>query len=112
MKRVILLFTIMIIVSCKKNDDTLKPLDEPFDVSRATLLKQGNFSSNAHTVSGSVKLYQSGNSKVLYLENFSTDKGPDLKVYLSTSTGNSDVKDLVIVRVSKAASTSVRMRCL
>ncbi len=94
MKKISLLIFFIAAISCKKKDEKTKPLNEPFDASQATLLKRGNFSSNAHTVSGCVSLYQSGNSKVIYLENFSTDKGPDLKVYLSTSTGNTDIKDL------------------
>ena len=94
MKKIIIFLSIIALVSCKKKQEKAKPLNEPYDASQATLLTRGNFSSNAHTVSGCVSLYKSGSSKVVYLENFSTEKGPDLKVYLSTSTGISDIKDL------------------
>jgi len=63
-------------------------------VSQATLLKQGNFNGGVPPVSGCVGLYESGHDKVVYFENFETDKEPDLRVCLSTSTCPSDIKDL------------------
>ena len=94
MKKIILLLSIISLISCKKKEEKIQSLNEPFDASQATLLKRGNFSSNTHTVSGCVSVYQSGGSKIVYLENFKTENGPDLKVYLSTSTGNSDIKEV------------------
>ncbi len=79
---------------CKKKDTKPKPLNELFDASQSTLIKQGSLNSNAHSVSGTIKLYKTGGLKTLSFENFSSESGPDLKVYLSTSTGNNDVKEL------------------
>ncbi len=85
---------ILFAISCDKNNGPVDKLNESYNASQATLLKKGSFNSNAHTVKGCASLYVSGNSKVLSFEGFSTEKGPDLKVYLSTSTGTSDFIDL------------------
>jgi hypothetical protein len=75
--------------SCKKSSDgtTNGPLiDSTFNPATATLVKQGSFSGNmSYTVSGSAKIYDQGGKKYLYLENFSSSAGPDLKVYVATT---------------------------
>ena len=86
-----------ILFACKK-EKTVEPLNESFNTAQATLLSQASFSSNAHTTSGSVKLYTQNGTKSLVFENFKTDNGPDLRVYLSKSTNNSDFKDLGVLK--------------
>lgn len=81
------------LLSCKK-EKTPKQLNEFFDTSQATLISQSCFSSNAHPTSGTAKLYSQGTTKTIVFENFKTDKGPDLRVYLSTTTNNNDFKEL------------------
>lgn len=51
----------------------------------ATLLLQGTFtSSNSYTTSGSVKVYEDKSKKrTLVFENFKTNNGPDLKIYIA-----------------------------
>ncbi len=95
----IILFTI----SCDKNNGPVDSLNESYNATQATLLKKGNFNSNAHTVKGSASLYASGNSKVVAFESFSTEKGPDLKVYLSTTTGTSDFIDLGTLKANSGS---------
>ncbi len=73
---------------CKKNDGTTTTTTTTtnFDPTKATLLKQGTFGGNmGYTVSGSAKLYDYQGKKYIYLENFSSSGGPDLKVYVATT---------------------------
>jgi Electron transfer DM13 len=50
----------------------------------ATLLLQGTFTSGAHATSGTVKVYEDKNkNRTLVFENFKTDGGPDLRIYLA-----------------------------
>lgn len=50
----------------------------------ATLLLQGTFTSGVHTTSGMVKVYEDkSKNRILVFENFKTDGGPDLRVYLA-----------------------------
>ncbi len=74
----------------KDNTPVTAPVDTSFDVANATLLRQGTFSGNRnYTVSGSVKLYDFKGKKYIYFENFSSNNGPDLKVYIATSNNAS-----------------------
>ncbi|WP_428656953.1 DM13 domain-containing protein [Runella sp.] len=59
-----------------------KPIAQ-FDSVGQKLLAQGEFVSNVHTTSGGVKLYQKGEKYTLVFDNFKTDSGPDLRIYLS-----------------------------
>lgn len=57
------------------------PITPPQD---ATLLLQGTFTSGVHTTSGMVKVYEDkSKNRTLVFENFKTDGGPDLRVYLA-----------------------------
>jgi hypothetical protein len=51
----------------------------------ATLLLQGTFiSANSYTTTGNVKVYEDKNKKrTLVFENFKTNNGPDLKIYMA-----------------------------
>lgn len=83
MKNVLLLLIFFAsLFSCKK-DEVDKTVNDSFDTAQAMLLSQGNFSSGAHATSGNVKLYSKNGSKFLVFDNFKTDSGPDLRVYLS-----------------------------
>ena len=94
MKKLTLLFICsLLLFSCKKEKDTI-PFNEHFDTTNATLISQASFSSNAHSVSGTVKLYLKNGVKNLVFENLKADDGPDLKAYMSTTTGNSDYASL------------------
>jgi Electron transfer DM13 len=77
-------------ISCSKSNDATPTapvaIDSTFDVTKATLLKQGSFAgSGGHIVNGIVKLYDYTGKKYIYFENFSATNGPDLKVYLATN---------------------------
>jgi hypothetical protein len=59
-----------------------KPISQ-FDVTGQKLVAQGEFMSNVHTTSGNVKVYEKDGKRTLVFENFKTDGGPDLRIYLS-----------------------------
>jgi hypothetical protein len=113
MKKLLLILSVLIIASCKKDSVTPTPAStnpstttssttaETFDPSKATLLKQGTLTGINHTASGTVKVYDANGSKTVYFETFSSQDGPDLKVYLSKDI---DAKDYIKLGVLKSTS--------
>lgn len=57
-----------------------------FDATGHILLSQGMFMNNVHAVSGQVKLYEKAGKRTLVFDNFRTDGGPDLRIYLAENT--------------------------
>jgi len=84
MKNTSLLFIVLVglLFSCtKRPDDLNETLPTGAELYTATL------TSNAHPTNGMITILEdTSNIKHLVIQNFSTDNGPDLKVYLSTST--------------------------
>ena len=88
MRRILFILILCLqFIACKKKE---KILNENFDTNSAILISQSSFSSNAHTTSGCIKLYSKNGTKNLVFEGFKTDSGPDLRVYFSKSTNNTD----------------------
>ncbi len=86
MKRFAILFlaAALSITSCKKENNTPDLIDSNFMPSASdSLIAQGNFQSEVHPTSGTVELYKNESKYTLRFENFKTDNGPDLRVYLS-----------------------------
>jgi hypothetical protein len=85
----ILLAVLFFTMACESEDATpTTTLNDDFDESDATLLREGKWmGSGTYTVSGEAKIYEQNGKMVLLLTNFSSSNGPDLKVYLSTTTG-------------------------
>lgn len=55
-----------------------------FDATGQALLYQGTFESAVHPTSGTVRVYEDKDKKrTLVFENFKTDAGPDLRIYLA-----------------------------
>lgn len=55
-----------------------------FDSTGQTLLFQGTFENAVHPTSGLVKVYEDKDkNRTLVFENFKTDAGPDLRIYLA-----------------------------
>lgn len=110
----ILLLLSVLALGCKK--EKLEPVNQldpappgsqapntvSFDPAQQTLVSQGNFKSGAHTTSGVAKLYQQGNKYTLLFENFKTDEGPDLKIYLAETT---DAKNYIQLAELKNTGT-------
>lgn len=88
MKRLIWLSALTFIISCSPEDATpTTPAKDAFDEANATLLREGSWmGSGNYTVSGEARIYLNNGKKVLLLSNFSSSNGPDLRVYLSTTT--------------------------
>lgn len=84
MKKIIALLFITATISCKEDDATpTGPVNDVFDPTTATLLKSGTLVGIGHTVSGTASLYESGGKKIVLLDPYDSQNGPDLKVYLS-----------------------------
>jgi hypothetical protein len=99
-KSLFLIIALIFVLSCKKKEKN-KTLNDGFDTDGATLVSQSNFTSNAHTTSGCIKLYSKNGAKNLVFEGFKTDSGPDLRVYLSKSTNNN-----VFIEAGKLKATN------
>jgi hypothetical protein len=91
MKNLLIVILIVSLFACSKSEDNMTPDPDPmmdtFNPAAATLISQGTFSgSGSYTVTGSAKLYEFQGKRYIYLENFSSSGGPDLRVYLATNT--------------------------
>jgi hypothetical protein len=80
--------------SCKK--DSIETIDTPIVIAPTDKeLSKGTFSSDAHTTSGTVKLIEDKDAKkFLVFENFATDAGPDLHIYLSNDKNATSFTDI------------------
>ncbi len=84
MKRILLLSIAIALLSCKDQDATpTGPVNDTFDASMAMLVKGGSLVGVGHTVSGTASIYEKSGMKTVLLEPFSSQNGPDLRVYLS-----------------------------
>ncbi len=86
----IYLILLLFAFACKKT--TTNSSNTPTPV--GTVLSLGNFTTNAHTTTGTVKTIESNGKKYLAFENFSTEAGPDLEVWISKNTSVADYKSL------------------
>lgn len=93
-----LLFTLLIVIivltSCKKEDP--EPVVETNLIkSTDTLVSTSSFTSrNRYNVSGTLKTYKSNNLYTFVLENFSSDNGPALEVWISEGLTPNDFVSL------------------
>ncbi len=94
MKKIIstvIVASVLFITGCSKSPDNIT---ETLPTA-VTIVSSGVFSSNAHTTSGTVKVViEASGKKFLVFENFRTDNGPDLKVWLSTGTSGSTYQEI------------------
>ena len=83
-------------LSCTVEENTpKKPVDDDFDITSATLVKQGNLVGiNGHTVSGTANIYIDDGKKFVVLDPYESQNGPDLKVYLSKDVNASSYINL------------------
>lgn len=85
------LLLILTISSCKKSalDNTEESLPT------GTIVSSGSFAGNAHTTSGSAKIVRDASGKIhLVFENFRTDNGPDLRVWLAPDNSASTYQEI------------------
>jgi hypothetical protein len=89
-KYVIALAFLGIVAACGKQE-TVNEVITP----SLTTIFQGTFVDGAHPTSGSVKLAKdAAGKKYLVFENFKTDSGPDLRVYLSEDSKASNFSEI------------------
>jgi hypothetical protein len=71
--------------SCKEDEPA--PVVEMLNLQNDSLKLAGMFQREVHATSGTVKLLRRENDQLLVLDNFRTDNGPALYVYLSKDRG-------------------------
>ena len=99
----LLLVASLIITSCKKENTTPAAVTEQLPIA-VTVLATGSVTSSVHTSSGTVKIVKDAANKIyLVFENFKTDNGPDLRVWLSPNNSGTPYQELGLL---KAASGS------
>ena len=84
-KLIFLIFVIIAISSCVKENTLMTPVNNPVDTTMADRRFSGTFSNGPYgSVTGSARIYlQNNNQYILALENFNSSNGPDLHVYIS-----------------------------
>ena len=82
---------LLLMTACGKN--TPDAVDESLPT--GTILVTGTFTSNAHPTSGTVKIIQDATGKKhLLFENFRSDNGPRLKVWISPNNNASPYQEI------------------
>jgi Electron transfer DM13 len=99
---IIALMLISVLFGCAKTEELTPSTQITANVS-PNAISTGSFMSGAHTTSGTIKVAEDAQDKTkkyLVFENFKTDAGPDLKIYLSE-----DLKATNFVEVTKLDKT-------
>lgn len=97
MKYSISLLAILIVLfsSCGKNT----PASAEENLPTGTVISSGNFVSNGHPTSGTVKVIaDASGKKFLVFENFRSDNGPDLRVWLSPNNSGSPYQEIGVLK--------------
>jgi len=68
---------------------------------QARLLAQGDFRRRFHSVEGRALLIAQGDEHILRFEDFQTDNGPRLHIYLSRDRGDEDFIDLGPIKATR-----------
>jgi hypothetical protein len=74
-----------------------------FDSSAATLIKTGMLEGIGHTASGTASVFEKDGKKIIVLDPYSSQNGPDLKIYLSK-----DAEATEYIRLGSLKATSGR----
>lgn len=104
MRVLIITVAFFTIIACKKEATSTNALNERIDTTamNVVLKDSGSFISGPYgTTIGSAKIYQTGNTYQLALENFSVSNGPDLKVYLSK-----EIQPINFIKLASLKSTN------
>lgn len=96
MKNIIFVFILgLIFVSCKREENTpIEPLMETVDSMAVVNVKGGFTGIGGESVSGTARIITADGKYSLVLDQFSTNNGPDLHVYLSKQATPKDFIDL------------------
>ena len=89
----LILFLSLSVIACKKS--ALDYINEDIPVSSGVMLSRGSFMRGSHATSGTVRIVKdSSERRFLVFENFSTDNGPDLRVWLSRNTSAAQYQEV------------------
>jgi hypothetical protein len=92
-KRLFFAFALTLLTACKKDPAT--NTDPIVLAAGDVVLSTGSFVNNGHSTSGKVQLIKDKDgNKFLILENFDSDSGPDLRLYLSASKKDDDYTEI------------------
>ena len=101
---ILLLLTTLTFYSCQEGEEKhveedltdiiKKDKDENGTLTIENAESQGVFKSGAHTTTGTVTIVKNGDVRSLVFENFKTDPGPDLDVYLVPKINSTDYINL------------------
>jgi hypothetical protein len=108
MKRTLSILVLLSAFGCgdgEENNTPTVPVDDPFEPSAAVLLREGTMVGSGHTVSGTVKVYDDGGQKIVVFDPFTSQNGPDLKVYLSTDEVASEYLNLGALKSTTGKQT-------
>jgi hypothetical protein len=84
MKKILLLVITIFVLACEAEDAVPEnPVIDNFDPSMAQLIGQGMITGIGHTASGTAQVFEQNGKFTVVLDPFSSENGPDLKVYLS-----------------------------
>lgn len=86
MKNLISIILLSVVMACSPDDatPTTAPNTVDIDFTKATAVKEGMFIGvGGHTASGTAKVYELSGKKYIVFDPYSSQNGPDLKVYLS-----------------------------
>ncbi|CAG4990662.1 hypothetical protein DYBT9275_00583 [Dyadobacter sp. CECT 9275] len=94
-----ILLVSLVFAACQREENTpVEPLIEKVD-SLATVNLSGKFmGTSGESVSGTAKILSSGGNYSLVLDDFKTNNGPDLHVYLSKDPTPKDFIDLGLLK--------------
>ncbi len=89
--RNLILVLIYFLTACSKTESTDSVEPEMMtsaatisDFSKQKLLSEAKFNNGAHPTTGTAKIYEDADGKkTLVFENFKTDAGPDLRIYIA-----------------------------
>lgn len=92
-----------LLAGCTTTEETMSPMDTsgtkpvsgtvasgttpPASSTNTPGRPMGTFMSNEHITSGTVSVSEAGGKRTLVFNNFRTDGGPDLRIYLAENTG-------------------------
>lgn len=103
------IITLIVIASCSEVEDNtpMIPVDEDFDPMEmgATLVRKGTLMGVGHTVTGEVKVYNSSGQLVVVFDPFSSQNGPDLRVYLSKDENATEYLNLGALKSTTGKQT-------
>ena len=71
-----------------------------FDPTGQKLLGEGEFTNGVHTTKGTAKIYEKDGKRTLVFSKFSTDAGPDLRIYIAEDKALTN-----FIEVSKLTNT-------